>query len=161
MPDPADLYGRSKLLGEVTAWNALTLRMSIVGRELRTHLGLIDWFLSQRGGRVNGYVRALYSGLTTIAAADLVAWLIDAHPALNGVWHVSGEPISKFDLLQLVSRVYRLDIGTVPDEAFSCDRRLDSTRFRKRTGWQPPSWEEMITEMHLDEATYATGSRAI
>jgi dTDP-4-dehydrorhamnose reductase len=157
LPDPADLYGRSKLLGEVTARNVLTLRMSIVGRELRTHLGLIDWFLSQREDRVNGYVRALYSGLTTIAAADLVAWLIDTHPALDGLWHVSGEPISKFDLLQLVSRVYRLDIDIVPDEAFFCDRRLDSTRFRKRTGWRPRSWEEMITDMYLDDATYAAG----
>jgi dTDP-4-dehydrorhamnose reductase len=157
LPDPADLYGRSKLLGEVTARNVLTLRMSIVGRELRTHLGLIDWFLSQRGGRINGYVRALYSGLTTIAVADIVAWLVDAHPALNGLWHVSGDPISKFDLLQVVKRLYGLDIDIAPDEAFLCDRRLDSTRFRKRTGWQPPSWEEMITEMYLDEATYAAG----
>jgi dTDP-4-dehydrorhamnose reductase len=157
LPDPADLYGRSKLLGEVIAPNVLTLRMSIVGRELRTHLGLIDWFLSQRGGRVNGYVRALYSGLTTIAAADLVAWLVDAHPALDGLWHVSGESISKFELLQIVKRVYRLDIDIASDEAFSCDRRLDSTRFRKCTGWQPRSWEEMITEMYLDEATYAAG----
>ena len=154
-PDPVDLYGRSKLLGEVTAPNALTLRTSIVGRELRGHLGLIDWFLSQRGGRINGYVRALYSGLTTLAAADLVAWLIRAHPELQGVWQVSGEPISKFDLLQIVKRVYRLDIEIAPDEHFVCDRRLDSTRFRTHTGWRPPSWEDMIAAMHRDEATYA------
>jgi len=156
-PDPVDLYGRSKLLGEVAAPNALTLRTSIVGRELRGHLGLIDWFLSQRGGRINGYVRALYSGLTTLAAADLVAWLIRAHPALQGLWQVSGEPISKFDLLQIVKRVYRLDIDIAPDEQFVCDRRLDSTRFRQRTGWRPPSWEDMIAAMHRDEGTYAAG----
>lgn len=157
LPDPADLYGRSKLLGEVVAQNVLTLRTSIVGRELRTHLGLIDWFLSQRGGRANGYVRALYSGLTTIAAADLVAWLIKSHPALDGLWHVSGEPISKFELLQIIKRVYRLNIDVAADESFVCDRRLDSAQFRKRTGWRPRSWEEMITEMYLDEATYAAG----
>ena len=154
-PDPVDLYGRSKLLGEVAAPNALTLRTSIVGRELRGHLGLIDWFLSQRGGRINGYVRALYSGLTTLAAADLVAWLIRAHPALQGLWQVSGEPISKFDLLQIVKRVYKLDIEIAPDQHFVCDRRLDSTRFRNHTGWRPPSWEDMIVAMHRDEASYA------
>jgi len=156
-PDPVDLYGRSKLLGEVAAPNALTLRTSIVGRELRGHLGLIDWFLSQRGGRINGYVRALYSGLTTLAAADLVAWLIRAHPALQGLWQVSGEPISKFDLLQIVKRVYRLDIDIAPDEQFVCDRRLDSTRFRQRTGWRPPSWADMIAAMHRDEGMYGRG----
>jgi dTDP-4-dehydrorhamnose reductase len=157
VPDPVDLYGRSKLLGELSAPNTLTLRMSIVGREVRRHFGLIDWFVSQRGGRVNGYVRALYSGLTTIAAADLVAWLIHAHAALDGLWHVSGEPISKFDLLQIVNRVYQLDIDVAPDEAFLCDRRLDSTRFRKHTGWRPPSWEDMIAQMYMDEAMYGTG----
>jgi dTDP-4-dehydrorhamnose reductase len=76
--DPVNLYGRTKLLGEVPGPNALTLRTSLVGRELRGHLGLIDWFLSQRGCRVHGFVRALYSGLTTLAMADLMAWLISA-----------------------------------------------------------------------------------
>jgi dTDP-4-dehydrorhamnose reductase len=158
-PDPVDLYGRSKLLGEVTAPNALTLRTSIIGRELRGHLGLIDWFLSQRGGRVNGYVRALYSGLTTLATADLVAWLIRAHPGLQGVWHVSGEPISKFDLLQIVKRVYGLDIEIAADPNFVCDRRLDSSRFRKHTGWRPSSWDKMIAAMHRDEGTYTDGAK--
>jgi len=156
-PDPVDLYGRSKLLGEVVAPNALTLRTSIVGRELRGHLGLIDWFLSQRGRRINGYVRALYSGLTTIAAAELIARLIRDHPELQGLWQVSADPISKFELLQIVKRVYGLDIDIAPDESFICDRRLDSTRFRKYTGWSPPSWEDMIVSMHLDEADYAAG----
>ena len=154
-PDPVDLYGRSKLLGEVTAPNALTLRTSIVGRELRGHLGLLDWFLSQRGRRINGYARALYSGLTTLAMADLIAWLIRAQPELQGLWQVSAQPISKFDLLQLVKRVYQLDIDIAPDENFVCDRRLDSTRFRNHTGWRPPSWEDMIVAMHRDEASYA------
>jgi len=157
LPDAMDLYGRSKLLGEVSASNVLTLRMSIVGRELRAHLGLIDWFLSQRGGRVNGYAHALYSGLTTIAAADLIAGLIKAHPELDGLWHVSGDPISKLELLRVINRVYRLDIDIVADKAFVCDRRLDSARFRRRIGWRPRSWEEMITEMYLGEAAYAAG----
>src|SRR5215471_11462902 len=160
VPDPVDLYGRSKLLGEVAGPGALTLRTSIVGRELRGHLGLIDWFLSQRGCRIRGFVRALYSGLTTIAAADLVARLVRDHPDVEGLWHVSADPISKFDLLQIVKRVYGLDIDIAPDEDFICDRRLDSTRFRERTGWHPPSWEDMIANMHLEETTYVAGDRA-
>ncbi len=153
--DPVDLYGRTKLLGEVVLHNALTLRLSIVGRALHGHLGLIDWFLSQRGRPVKGYVRALYSGLTTIAAADLVSWLIRAHPKLEGLWHVSGDPISKFDLLQIVNRIYDLGIQITPDETFVCDRRLDSSRFRQRTGWRPLPWEHMIQDMYAEESTYA------
>jgi dTDP-4-dehydrorhamnose reductase len=155
LPDPIDLYGRSKLLGELATRGTLTLRMSIIGRELRGHLGLIDWFLSQRGCPVKGYAGALYTGLTTIATADLIGQLIRAHPTLEGLWHVSGEPISKFDLLQMVNRVYGLGWEIARDEGFFCDRRLDSSRFRKHTGWHPPSWEEMICSMHSDEETYA------
>jgi dTDP-4-dehydrorhamnose reductase len=155
-PDPVDLYGRTKLLGEVVGHQVLTLRMSIVGRELRGHLGLIDWFLSQHGNRVNGYTRALYSGLTTIAMADLVSSLIREHPELQGLWHVSGDPISKFDLLKIVNRSYNLEIDIAPDETFQCDRRLDSDRFRRRTGWQPASWEEMIANAYLEELTHGS-----
>jgi dTDP-4-dehydrorhamnose reductase len=155
LPDPVDLYGRSKLLGELAAPGTLTLRMSIIGRELRGHLGLIDWFLSQRGRPVKGYAGALYTGLTTIATADLIAHLIRAYPSLEGLWHVSGEPISKFDLLQMVNRVYGFGWEIARDEGFFCDRRLDSSRFRKHTGWHPPPWEEMICSMHSDEETYA------
>lgn len=152
--DARDLYGRSKLLGEVDGGGALTIRSSIVGRELRGHLSLIDWFLSQRGGRIKGYRRALYSGLTTNAMADLVAWLLAEHADLSGLWHVSSEPISKYDLLGIVNDVYGLGIAIEPDDSFFCDRRLDSSRFRQRTGWQPPSWADMIRDMHGDPTAY-------
>jgi dTDP-4-dehydrorhamnose reductase len=156
VPDPVDLYGRSKLLGELaTTPGTLTLRMSIVGRELRGHLGLIDWFLSQRGRQVSGYANALYTGLTTIATADLIAWLLRAHPKLEGLWHVSGESISKFDLLRTLNRIYGLGIEIMRDESFFCDRRLDSSRFRRRTGWNPLGWEQMINAMYSDEDSYA------
>lgn len=152
--DARDLYGRSKLLGEVDGAGALTIRSSIVGRELRGHLSLIDWFLSQRGGRIKGYRRALYSGLTTNAMADLVAWLIAEHAGLSGLWHVSSEPISKYELLGIVNEVYGLGVYIEPDDAFFCDRRLDSSRFRRHTGWQPPSWPDMIRDMHADPTAY-------
>ena len=153
-PDPIDLYGRSKLLGEVIGQQTLTLRTSIIGRELRGHLGLIDWFLSQRGKHVNGYVHALYSGLTTIATADLASRIIREHAELQGLWQVSGNPISKFDLLRIVNRTYNLGIDLTPEETFQCDRRLSSDRFRGHTGWQPETWDNMISELYLEERTY-------
>ena len=149
-PDPMDLYGRSKLLGEVDRPGCLTIRTSIVGRELRRGTGLFDWFFSQKGGQVRGYRHALYSGLTTGAMADVVRMVLEGHPDLSGVWQVSGDPIDKFDLLELVNRIYELGIHIEPDDTFHCDRRLDSSRFREATGWSPPSWQSMIETMHAD-----------
>jgi dTDP-4-dehydrorhamnose reductase len=155
IPDPPDLYGRSKLLGEIAGRGALTLRTSIVGRELRQHRGLIEWCLRQRGRRIKGFAGALYSGLTTSAMADLVGDIIAAHPGLDGLWQVSAAPISKFDLLQIVNRVYDLGIEIERDEDFVCDRRLDSARFRKLTGWQPQPWPDMIGAMRSEDGDHA------
>jgi dTDP-4-dehydrorhamnose reductase len=149
-PDPVDLYGRSKLLGEVDRAGCLTIRTSIVGRELKRGTGLFDWFFAQRGGRVRGFRHALYTGLTTGAMADVVRLVLESYPDLSGIWQVSADPIDKLSLLELVNRVYGLGIWIEPDEAFHCDRRLDSSRFREATGWLPPTWHSMIETMHAD-----------
>ena len=149
-PDAEDLYGRTKLLGEVSAPESLTLRTSIIGHELRGRASLVEWFLAQRGGRIKGFARAFYSGLTTIVMADLVADLLINRRELTGIWHVSADPISKYELLSMINRIYSLDITIERDESYFCDRRLDSSRFRARTGFHPKPWEEMIAEMHAD-----------
>jgi dTDP-4-dehydrorhamnose reductase len=149
-PDAYDLYGRSKLLGEVDRPGALTIRTSIIGRELARQTGLLEWMMSQRGRRIKGYANALYTGFTTGALADLVIRLIRDFADLSGVWHVSSEAISKYDLLGIVNRVYQLGAEIDRDEDFHCDRRLDSGRFRAAIGFSPASWERMIADMHAE-----------
>jgi dTDP-4-dehydrorhamnose reductase len=152
--DAEDLYGRSKILGEVSGSGRLTIRSSIVGRELRGRSSLIEWFLSQRGGQATGFTGALYTGLTTNVMSDLVAKLITEHPQLDGVWHVASDPISKHELLQLVNNRYELGISLRPDDKFFCDRRLDGRAFTERTGFTAPSWDVMIARMHDDPTPY-------
>lgn len=154
VPDAQDLYGRSKLLGEVDQDDCLTIRTSMIGRELTGSHGLLEWFFSQEGQSVRGFKRAIFSGFTTQALADLIARIITDHPRLTGVWHVGSEPISKFDLLTLVKQTYGLAIEIRPDNDFVCDRSLDSTRFRAATGIEPPSWPEMIENMRADPTPY-------
>lgn len=151
--DATDLYGRTKLLGEVDS-PGLTIRSSIIGRELRGHVGLIDWFLSQRGGQVKGFSRAIYTGLTTQAMADLMAQLLATAPDLTGLWQVSTAPISKYDLLLLVNDFYKTGTRIDRDEDFFCDRSLDSSRFRARLGWTPPDWPSMVAAMRDDPTLY-------
>ena len=154
--DATDLYGRTKLLGEVDYDNSLTIRTSMIGRELQGSHGLVEWFLKEAaaGGQVRGFKRAVFSGLTTTALAQLIADLLLDHPQLSGVWHVAADPINKFDLLSLVKKVYGLDIEIEPDESFICDRSLDASRFRAATGFTPHSWPEMIEQMRKDDTPY-------
>lgn len=154
--DAEDLYGRSKFLGEVTyPPHSITLRTSIIGRELKTRLGLIEWFLSQKDGdTVRGYKRAIFTGFTTDELSRIIMDKVIPNPELTGLYHVSSDPINKYDLLQIANRAFDRKINILPDEEFFMDRSLDSTRFRKATGYQPPSWTEMIQEMAGDELIY-------
>lgn len=149
-PDPLDLYGRSKLLGEVTGDNCLTIRSSIIGHGITPGPGLVDWVVGSAGGEVNGYDRALYTGLSTLAMADLVGDIVDHHRELAGLWQVSSEPITKRELISLVNDTYRLGLTIRPDTTVSIDRRLDSSAFRAATGWRPQPWPAMIAEMQTD-----------
>jgi dTDP-4-dehydrorhamnose reductase len=154
LSDAEDLYGRSKFLGEVTGPGALTLRTSIIGRELEGRSGLVEWFLSRKGGEANGYARAIYSGFTTEVLARVIGDVLERHPRMEGLWHVSSEPINKYDLLGLVNRQLDLGIALGRDETFVCDRSLNSARFRAETGFEPPPWPEMIRRFAADPTPY-------
>ncbi len=152
--DAEDLYGRSKFLGEVSYRpHTLTLRTSIIGRELYKRYGLVEWFLSQRQS-VNGYQKAIFSGFTTGAIARILLDYVLPHPELTGIYHLSSYPISKYDLLQLINKAYGLGIEIKPDTTVVCNRVLDSSRFRKETGFVPPTWPEMIQAMRSDAIPY-------
>jgi dTDP-4-dehydrorhamnose reductase len=145
-PDPVDLYGRTKLLGEVAGEGALTVRTSIVGRELGTTQGLLEWFLAQPGP-VRGFTRAIFSGLTTEALAEVLADVAVDHPALSGVWHVASEPIAKVDLLRRFADTFDHDVAIEPDDRLAIDRSLDGSRFAAATGIATPSWDDMLARL--------------
>jgi dTDP-4-dehydrorhamnose reductase len=153
-PDAEDLYGRTKLLGEVEGEGALTLRTSIIGRELRSTTGLVEWFLSNRGGAVDGYTEAIFSGLTTLALSRLIADVIERHQDLSGLYHVAADPISKYDLLVLLDQAFHTNAMITPSTALRIDRSLDATRFRQATGWRPESWAAMVTGLAQDPTPY-------
>ena len=145
--DAKDLYGCSKYLGEVDYPHAVTLRTSIIGHELGGAHSLVEWFLTQQAA-VKGFRRAIFSGLPTVELARVIRDHVLAHPELHGVYHVSGEPINKFDLLKLIAETYGKTIVITPDDKFVIDRSLDSSRFREATGYQPLPWPKLVHRMH-------------
>lgn len=153
--DAEDLYGRSKFLGEVDRPRCLTLRTSIIGRELNTANGLVEWFLSNAGGKVRGFTHAWYSGLTALALARVIADVIEHHPDLSGVYQISSDPITKYDLLCFIRKEAGISVEIEPDPSVQVNRTLDSSRFRLATGFVPQSWPAMIREMVSDPTPYA------
>lgn len=146
-PDAQDVYGRTKLLGEVDYSHALTLRTSIIGHELAGGSSLVGWFLSQRKA-VQGFSKAIFSGLPTVEIARVIDKYVLQRPDLCGLYHLSADPIDKFNLLQLIAKTYELEIEINEDSSLRIDRSLDSARFRKATGYQPETWPKLVERMH-------------
>ena len=150
VPDAEDLYGRTKLLGEVTDAGCITLRTSIIGLELSRRTGLIEWFLAQRG-EIRGFTKAIYTGLTTAEMSHVIERVLVEHLHLSGVWQVASEPISKYDLLVRFSEVLgRDDVSIVPDDTVRIDRSLLPVAFEKATGYSTPGWNEMLKELSAE-----------
>lgn len=152
-PNATDLYGRTKMLGEVIYPHCVTLRTSIIGHELKGNHGLVGWFLGQTGN-VRGYRKAIYSGFTTLELARVITDYVLPNPSLSGLYHVSSEPISKYDLIKLVAQEYAKDIEITPYDDFVLDRSMNSENFRSITGYVPPDWQELVSSMHKDYQEY-------
>ncbi|MDT3443964.1 MULTISPECIES: sugar nucleotide-binding protein [unclassified Pseudofrankia] len=151
-PDPVDVHGMSKLLGEVREAPAVTLRTSIIGLEPAGRSnGLVEWFLSQRG-RVPGNRRATCTGLTTVELSRLVDRVLVKHEDLAGLWHVAtSEAITEYDLLvRLADRLRRAGRAVaevVAVDGPARDHGLVADRFADATGYTAPGWDAMLDEL--------------
>jgi dTDP-4-dehydrorhamnose reductase len=153
-PNATDLYGLSKLLGEVDDGTCITLRTSVVGRQLYGAESLFEWARSQRGNQINGFTNAIYSGMTTMALSKIIKTVIEEHPQLVGIHQVASSPISKFELISKLNHLLELGLTINPDIDFHCDRTLDGTRFTESTKIAIPSWDDMLAEFAADQSFY-------
>lgn len=152
IPDATDLYGKSKLLGEVDYGSHLTLRTSIIGHELGSSLSLVDWFLSQ-GGVVRGYKKAIFSGMPTIYVAEFLKDHVFGNK-LAGLYHLSVDPIDKHSLLQLINHAYLMERDIIPCDDLIIDRSLNSDALRAATGFNPLPWTKLINKMREEYLEY-------
>jgi len=145
--DAEDLYGRTKFLGEVHYPHCITLRTSIIGHELKTNFSLVDWFMSQEG-EINGFTKAIYSGFPTIEIVNIISNYVIPNKELSGLYHVSSDAISKYDLLNKMKEIYKKDIKINAYDDFILDRSMNSDRFKEVTGYMSPSWKKLVEDMY-------------
>jgi len=144
-----DLYGRTKYLGEVAYPHCVTLRTSIIGHELKGNHGLVEWFLRQKE-KVHGFRRVIYSGFPTVELSRIIRDYVIPNQEMAGLYNVSSNPISKYELLKLIKVQYGNRIEIEPEDSFRLDRSLDSSIFRSLTGYTPPTWTELVLGMYND-----------
>lgn len=142
-----DLYGRTKFLGEVAYPHCITLRTSIIGHELKTNFSLIDWFMSQ-ANEIKGFTKAIYTGFSTLEMVNIISNYVIPDKTLNGLYQVSSDPISKYDLLNIIKDIYKKDIQINKYDDFVLNRSLDSTKFKNITGYKSPDWRTMLIDMY-------------
>jgi dTDP-4-dehydrorhamnose reductase len=153
-PTATDVYGLSKLLGEVQEGPALTLRTSVVGRQLFGTESLFEWAISQRGNIVDGFKHAIYTGLTTLELSHVVKRIVEEQPDLVGLFQVASKPISKYELLAKLNVMLNLGLTIEPNTDFYCDRTLDGSEFSGLTNIEIPSWDNMLTKFSADQDFY-------
>ena len=153
-PDPVDVYGKSKLFGELNDVKNLTLRTSHIGRELTIRKSFIEWLLSQKSGHVEGYGHAIYSGLTSQELARLISELLNAKKGITGMFHVSSQPISKLEIINKLNELLNLEIDVIPDSKVQINRSLNSDKFRLATNLTPHNWDQMLSDFCKDQKNY-------
>jgi dTDP-4-dehydrorhamnose reductase len=113
--DADDVYGLSKNGGDSP--DNMVLRTSIIGEEQGQARSLLEWARAQAGQQVKGFVNHTWNGLTTVYLAEVIGRLIDEDRHQPGVFHIhSPNTVSKFELVELISDVYELELRIDPVE---------------------------------------------
>ncbi len=150
IPDAVDIYGRTKGLGEVNNSTGLTIRSSMIGREMYNHTELLEWILSKKNDTIEGFKNVIYSGVTTTFMAKAVSQIILNHSQLRGIYNVSSEPISKYDLAAKINDLFQLNIDIKPEINKESNKSLDCSKFKKETKISIPNWDQLLFDLKND-----------
>ena len=143
---PVDIYGISKSLGN--SENCLTLRTSIIGRELQGFTGLLEWFLQQEKKTIKGFTQHFWNGITTREFGKICDKIMsnpERYPK-KGIYHVFSNTLSKYEMLLKFREKYRVDVEIIPDGSTGLNRTL-TTIYPLCSQLQIPSFDEMLKEL--------------
>lgn len=154
-----DIYGKSKSLGEIDLPNFYNIRCSIIGREIKQHLSLMDWFLNQpQKAKVKGFTNHLWNGVTTLQFAKLCYGIVSENAALKNQQHfVPADTVDKYKLLNIFANTYaREDISiesfapaVAVDRSIQTEDTQHNTKLWHLAGYStPPTIEKMIKELY-------------
>lgn len=121
--DCDDDYGKSKSIGE--APNLSIIRTSIIGEEINNKLSLIEWCKSKRGQSVHGFIDHYWNGVTCLELCKQIKSFINYRDFWKGVRIIhSPEIVSKYNLINMISDLFYLDMMIIPKMGGKCYRNM-------------------------------------
>ena len=148
--DADDIYGKTKAAGEVNSLNTLTIRWSLMGRELFNFTELFEWLVNNKNKNIDGYSRVLYSGITTVKMGKIINKILKQNINLTGIYNISSTAISKFELLHKLSDAFSLNVDITENKNIKSNKVLNSKKFAEITGIKTPDWDDLISEFVED-----------
>jgi dTDP-4-dehydrorhamnose reductase len=142
-----DLYSASKALGEPINPSTIVLRTSLIGHSLSGDNGLLDWTIRQNS--IFGFENQIYAGLTSLELSKIICLIIFSDKFYSGIFHVSGQSISKYNLIKLIIEKYNLSINLTKEKSQTVDRSLCSDKFKNQFHYSPPTWDSLLNELNL------------
>ena len=129
LPDAKDDYGKSKGEGEINSNSTLTIRASMIGREIYNKTELLEWVISNKNKKIKGFDNVIYSGVTTLWMSTIVNEIIKNYPDLYGIYNISSPPISKYDLIAKINIYFKLNIEIEREPSYYSNKSLNSDKF--------------------------------
>lgn len=146
-PTCTDDYGMSKVLGEPP--DACCIRTSIVGLGSKDNTSLLDWAINTAQQQLPGFTDHFWNGLTTLELTKRLDYLIGNEKVWQGVRHVHGQRISKYELLKEFVDVFSISKEVVPtSSSMPCDRSLVSNYDSSDKQFQPLSFRQQLIELN-------------
>ena len=126
--DAIDVYGKTKIAGEIMVKNKTVIRSSIIGPEYATGRSLLNWFYHEQSDSVSGFNNHLWNGVTTLNFANVINGIIENNYDAGLIQHlIPSDVVTKYELLHLFAKYFKKDIGINKTEADTVINRTLST----------------------------------
>jgi dTDP-4-dehydrorhamnose reductase len=123
--DSLYLYGKSKSMGEPP--EAMNIRTSIIGEEIYNKLSLLEWVKSMSNTSIEGFINHIWNGVTCLELTKHIESLLRDDIYIKGVRHLfTEEKCNKFQLVNTINDIWKLNIEIVPVNTELIDRSLNT-----------------------------------
>lgn len=112
-----NIYGTSKSLGDALQ-NACIIRTSIIGEQDPScnYKSLLDWVRNNNNKTISGYKNHIWNGMTCLKLSQIIFIIIKQDLYWKGIRHLFNNKVTKYDLINMIIKIYKLNIEVIDIE---------------------------------------------